>query len=290
MKCVNSTKALDVLPKNAERTDYELQPDREQQTIEIPQQPQEEAEKTTETTKKDTEMNDSDENNEEKEQGDTEMSEQNAEKENKQEDKQENEQEEEEEEEEEEERGEQLSKESDTLVHNEQVTSISHWLFRRVYFLARRNTEPKDMTQKLSALRVFAACASFLETQTFISYLDPIVRFLYSLSVDNRVDKIRPLFELLQETRSFIEEKVGTVLFFEKFNAIRQATLKKKQIKLHKQKIEEVNDPAKAILKRKRKNFKVKESKKRKIDHFESAFNRESSIFVSKDVRDGAKK
>jgi hypothetical protein len=95
------------------------------------------------------------------------------------------------------------------------------------------------------------------------------------------------LFELLQETRQFIEEKVGTVIFFEKFNSIRQESLKKKQKKIHKDKILMVTDAQKSILKRKRKNFLLKQSKKRKVDKYEAKTNKEESIFVSQHIRDG---
>ncbi|ORY03876.1 hypothetical protein K493DRAFT_276201 [Basidiobolus meristosporus CBS 931.73] len=151
------------------------------------------------------------------------------------------------------------------------------WLFRKLSFVARSDIGGnKATTRRTFIFQWFAAMASFIKADELKPYLIPIVSPIYRTVNDetSKGKEAEDLRTLGQEVLDFIRKQVGTTIYHEVYNQVRQRVVDIRRERKAKRSFQAITDPEAHARRKIQKNEMKKNSRKKKTSQFAASKER----------------
>ncbi|KAK9722628.1 U3 snoRNP protein [Basidiobolus ranarum] len=151
------------------------------------------------------------------------------------------------------------------------------WLFKKLSFVARSDIGGNKATaRRIFIFQWFAAMASFIKPEELQPYLIPIVSPIYRTVNDetSKGKEAEDLRALGQEVLDFVRKQVGTTVYHETYNQIRQRVVDIRRERKAKRSFQAITDPEAHAKRKIQKNEMKKNSRKNKTSQFANSKER----------------
>jgi len=147
------------------------------------------------------------------------------------------------------------------------------WLFKRLSRIARfEGGKNKTFSQRNNIFKWYAVVGNYLQKEELEKYLvhilSPLFRVVHGPTLKNL--EFNKLKKLAGEIMKLLQKIVGTTQYFQAYNHVRMSIQNIRQERKQKKVLEAVTNPEKAALRKLQKNAMKKQSRKRKIEQYQS--------------------